>query len=169
MRKRPYFEAADLDQLGQSNDVKLEWTGGVPTWEAMPGPRHQRAVRNITRSIALGAEQSGGCGCFYLTDTYIRFPDGSLKRPDIAIFCSDPPDQDEALTIVPEAVIEIISEGYEYKDLVLNPPFYLSQGVHDVVLFDPRTRAVTHMRRDQSEVSIAPVTLTLQCGCQVTV
>ena len=168
MPTSPHFEAADLDWLGQSDDVKLEWTGGVPTWEARPSPRHQRAVRDISRSIASCADQLGNCSCFYLNDTYIRFPDGSLKRPDIAIFCSDPPDQDEALTIVPEAVIEIISEGYEYKDLVLNPPFYLGQGIQDIVLFDPRTRVVTHVCRGHNEVYMAPVTLTLQCGCQVT-
>ena len=37
------------------------------------------------------------CQCAHLSDVLIRFQDGSLKRPDIAIFCAEPPDQDEAI------------------------------------------------------------------------
>ena len=77
----------------------------------------------------------------------IRFPDldRSLKRPDIAIFCDDPPDSDEALDILPAAVIEILSVGYEEKDLGDDgAPFYLGCGVRDVLVVDPRSGAVRH-------------------------
>jgi Putative restriction endonuclease len=73
------------------------------------------------------------CACVHYADIYVAFPDGSLKRPDIAIFCREP----EA-----EAVIEVISQGYEFKDLELGPMFYLSQGVKDVVVLDPRSKAI---------------------------
>jgi hypothetical protein len=35
---------------------------------------------------------------------------------------------------VPEAVIEIVSPGYTEQDLSINPPWYLSQGVKDVLI-----------------------------------
>lgn len=165
----PKFSDLDLDleRMVYEGDVKLEITGGIPTWEAFPGSRHQRLIDRIRVSIrplpksAFNTE----CGCAHLSDVPIRFPDGSIKRPDISIFCEEPPDQDEALTMLPQAVIEIISPGYEYKDLELNPPFYLSQGIQDVVIVDPRSGDVTHYLGTEVKRHHAPVTLNLQCGC----
>lgn len=95
--------------------------------------------------------------------------DGSLKRPDIAIFCREPDEQDEAITLVPEAVVEVISRGYEAKDLEIGPRFYLSQGVKDVVVFDPHTLLVLHIRADGAEQLVSPVELRLRCGFGVRV
>src|SRR5947207_13883260 len=97
----PGPETLDLDQLLREGAVKLEITGGVPTWEVSPSARHQRMVYRIQTSIKPLSESGTGCECAHLSDVSIRFADGSLKRPDIAIFCTQPPDQDEALTIIP--------------------------------------------------------------------
>jgi Uma2 family endonuclease len=146
--------------------IKLEITAGIPTWEALPGPRHQKAVLRALMSF----ERSVGsdCGCFQLPDVYIKFPDGSLKRPDIAVFCEEPPDSDEALEKIPEAVVEVLSKDSEKKDTEIGAPFYLEQGVKDVVLFDPRVQEVTHRRRDGTSLHKSPVTIELECGCQIT-
>jgi Uma2 family endonuclease len=159
----------DLDKLIYYGAIKLEITGGIPTWEAWPGSRHQVMVYEIQTSITSLADDDKGCECRHAADVYIRFKDGSLKRPDIAIFCTMPPMQDEALSVIPQAVIEIISPGYEYKDIALNPQFYLAQGVDDVVIVDPRSGVVTHYRTTGVAVHQAPVTINLQCGCQCTV
>jgi Uma2 family endonuclease len=159
---------ADLDQLLREGAIRLEITGGVPTWEAFPGTRHQRTIDRIRASIAPISEDDSGeaCACAHLADVLIRFQDGSLKRPDIAIFCAEPPEQDEALTIVPQAVVEIISPGYEYKDLTLNPQFYLAQGVRDVVIVDPRSGVVMHYRADLVANYHRPVSIDFECGCR---
>jgi len=81
---------------------------------------------------------------------YISFPDGSLKLPDISIFCQEPKEDDEAIKQVPDAVIEVISKGYEAKDLEIGPHFYLSQGVK-----------VTRQ--------VSPVEIVLECGCKCVV
>jgi Uma2 family endonuclease len=103
----------------------------------------------------------------------IRFPDpdGSFKRPDLSIFCTEPPDSDKALEVLPVAVVEILSPGYEDKDLGPDgAPFYLAHGVVDVVVVDPRTGVVFHFQRDRSPVTLqAPVTLDLTCGCSLDV
>ncbi|MEI7646281.1 MAG: Uma2 family endonuclease [Chloroflexales bacterium] len=96
----------------------------------------------------------------------VRFPDGSLKRPDIAIFCTPPPMQDDALTLLPVAVIEIISLGYEYKDVTLNPPFYLGHQLQDVVVVDPHAQRVTHYTQTGVQTQPTPAALHLTCGCQ---
>jgi Uma2 family endonuclease len=99
----------------------------------------------------------------------VRFPDGSFKRPDIAVFCRSPEEQDEAVTLVPEAVIEIVSKGYEAKDLAQGVPFYLSQGVKDVIVFDPYTTEVRHFTGNRERTSNSPVDFRLECGCICTV
>ena len=157
----------ELVEMADDAGVKLEITGGIPTWEAFPGPRHQKEVLRVL--VGFERTESPDCGCYQLPDTYIKFPDGSLKRPDIAIFREEPPDQDEALEEIPEAVLEVLSKDYEKKDTEIGAPFYLEQGVKDVILFDPRTRDVTHRRRDGDRLLKSPVTIQLECGCQITV
>src|SRR3989441_12693742 len=105
--------------------VKLEITGGIPTWEAFPGMRHQKTIGRIFVSV----ERLSGseCACFQVSDAYIKFPNGSLKRPDIAIFCEEPPDIDEAYPQIPEAVLEVLSKDYEKKDTEIGAPFFCSK------------------------------------------
>ena len=157
----------ELVELADEAGVKLEITAGIPTWEAFPGSRHQKAVLRALMSVEGSATPD--CGCFQIPDVYIKFPDGSLKRPDIAIFREEPPDQDEALELIPEAVLEVLSKDYEKKDTEISAPFYLEQGVKDVILLDPRTQGVTHRRRDGNKQYESPVTIKLECGCQITV
>jgi Uma2 family endonuclease len=158
----------DVLLKADASGIRLEIIGGLPVWEAAPLLRHQRAIDRIRVSIRpkLATTQEEGCGCVHISDVYISFPDGSLKRPDIAIFCREPAEEDEAITLVPEAVIEIISKGYEAKDLELAPHFYLSQGVKDVIVFDPYTLLVLHVRRDSARRLVSPVTIDLECGCE---
>ena len=147
--------------------IRLEIVSGLPIWEAQPLYRHQKAVDRIRASIA--PEANRGCDCVHVADVYVIFPDGSLKRPDIGIFCREPDEQDEAIRLIPEAVIEIISKGYESKDLQIGPPFYLAQGVKDVIVLNPYTLAVIHVRRDGTTEHRSPVSVRLECGCTVEV
>ncbi|MBI5652961.1 MAG: Uma2 family endonuclease [Chloroflexi bacterium] len=151
------------DQIG----VRLEIIGGAMVWETFPAMKHQVAIDRIRASIKPDpSAPDRQCGCFHLADVLIRFPDGSLKRPDVSIFCQYPVEEDVAITLVPEAVIEIISKGSEAKDIEFSPYFYLAQGVKDVVIFDPFTLFVLHARRDGRKHFTAPVTIQFECGCQ---
>ncbi|MFN8482949.1 MAG: Uma2 family endonuclease [Anaerolineae bacterium] len=163
--------AAQLEKLVQNGLVRLERTAGVPTWEPMPGARHQKAIDRIRATITPILDTDGRqlCACVHLSDVLVKFPEGSYRRPDIAIFCSDPPDVDEALATIPLAVIEIVSAGYEYKDLALGAPFYIGQGVFDVIVHDPRSTLVTHFRAEGTQVYQSPVTVDLECGCRCVV
>ncbi len=143
--------------------IRLEIVAGLPIWEAAPALRHQRAVDRIRASI--GPRPGTNCACVHVADVYVAFPDGSLKRPDISLFCREPTELDEAITLIPEAVIEVVSKGYEAKDLTIAPGFYLSQGVKDVVVFDQTTLAVIHSRRDGTKRLLSEVEIELECGC----
>ncbi|MBF0266624.1 MAG: Uma2 family endonuclease [Gammaproteobacteria bacterium] len=145
--------------------IRLEIVNGLPIWEAQPLYRHQKHIERIIQGIKKNKENDR-CECVHAMDVYIQFPNG-LKRPDISIFCREPSEeeQDQALTMIPEAIIEVVSKGYEAKDLEIGPPFYLSQGVKDVIVFDPLTLLVLHVRKEKTERHISPVNIELECGC----
>ena len=152
----------DADAIG----VRLEIIDGLPVWEASPVYRHQAETDRIRSSIKL--IPNSVCECEHVADVYFRFKDGSFKRPDIALLCRKPleSEMDSALEIVPEAVIEIISEGYEDKDMRLAPGFYLTQGVKDVLIFDPRAKLIWHHRVDGVGRFNSPQAFKLECGCE---
>lgn len=164
--------AAELDRLTRQAGmhIKLEITGGTRTWRLLPSLRHQKLIDRIRASIAPLGQGAARCGSYHLTEPSLLFPDGSYKRPDIAIFCVEPPDIDEAWEQVPEAIVEIVSLGYEEKDLSINPPWYLAMGVKDVLVVNPRLSEVRHFRH-AGPVALhrQPVTIDLLCGRQISI
>jgi Uma2 family endonuclease len=155
---------AAADEIG----VRLEVVGGVPTWELHPNYRHQRTATLVSSSL-MRSPTGNDCGCISALDVGIRFPDGSMKRPDVSIFCREPDEQDELITLVPEAVVEVLSPGYEAKDLEIGPGFYLSQGVRDIIVVDPRSGRIVHFRADVTYEASAPKVIELLCGCVISV
>lgn len=143
--------------------IKLEIAGNLAIWEASPVYKHQKAVDRIRESFKqLSASE---CECLDVADVYVSFPDGSLMRPDISVFCTEPTEEEEAITQVPEAVIEVVSKRYEAKDLEISPPIYLANGVKDVVVFDPYSMDVVHFTADGVARSSSPTRIELACGC----
>ena len=104
--------------------IRLEMVRGLPIWEPYPVYKHQKAVDRIRATIFpvdASPEKEDRCQCVHTSDVYVSFPDGSLKRPDISIFCREPEEEEEAIRLVPGAVVEVISKGYEAKDLEIGP------------------------------------------------
>lgn len=159
-----------LNLLLQANEagIKLEIVGGKHTWEAFPGFLHQEHVDRIRASIKRTQGSHGDCACIHAADVYVGFADGSIKRPDVSIFCTRPQEMEGVIRQIPKAVIEVISVGHEQKDLEDGPKLYLAQGVLDVVVFDPQRSKVHHFDAAGEHVHASPVTLDLKCGCQVT-
>jgi len=160
----------DLNQVLEQGFLRLSMLGPsqIPLWEVSPSVLHQHISREIEQSILPVSDASGSWGCYHLPDIYVRLPDTSLVRPDIAIFCDPIPRQTTAYAAVPAAVIEIISPDYQAKDDLLALT-YLANGVRDVLLVNPETGTFTHHRPGQSiSTQPLPQRLTLTCGCQVT-
>lgn len=152
----------------EEQGIRLEMVGGIPVWEASPVVKHQGASFRIQKSIE--PTTNSGCGCVHYADIWIRFPDGSLKRPDIAVFCREPDERSTAVTLLPEAVIEILSDDYEAKDLEIGVPFYRRMGVKDIVILDPDANAVLHYQNGGDAKKLtSPVEITFICGCRTTV
>lgn len=155
--------------MAEEAGIRLEVAQGLPVWEFMPSPMHTIRSKRIDRSIRPDPASGTDCECQSLEDVSIRFLDGSIRRPDIAVFCRLPEESRTSTTLVPEAVIELVSPGSEMKDLQLSPSFYLSQGVKDVIVYVPETEVVEHFRRDGRALHRSPIDLRLECGCLVTV
>ena len=151
--------------LAENDGYRLEVVDGLGIWEAQPGLLHVRKSKAVTRSIRPDPQNDTGCGCVVYEDLYVSFPGGSLRRPDIAVFCSEPPESDGATALVPAAVVEIVSRGSEGKDYELNPPFYLRHGVGDVLVVDPYVGAYVHHTAGGTERGVLPNRVALRCGC----
>ena len=148
--------------------LRLEMTDTGLVWEAMPGLRHRELALAIYGAIQ-PASEGGGCECYRTFDVPIRFASGIVKRPDVAVFCRRPAQEEGFVEAVPEAVVEITSPEYEEKDLVSGPPLYLANGVKDVVVLHRSRGETRHWTASGVRRMPSPATILLRCGCQVTV
>lgn len=149
--------------------IKLEIVGGLPIWEASPIVLHQLAVDRIRSSFKKNERAANACECITIADIYVQFPDGSLKRPDVSIFCRMPLETEEAVKTVPDAVIEVLSKKYEAKDLKISVPFYIEQRIKDIVVFNPYTMEVLYFRDGEQMNFSSPVEIEFACGCKCVV
>ncbi|MGI9036334.1 MAG: Uma2 family endonuclease [Pyrinomonadaceae bacterium] len=159
------LQLLNAEELG----IKLEVAGNLRIWEASPVIKHQLEVDRIRSSIKKSEGVGNTCECIDIADVYVQFTDGSLKRPDVSIFCEMPEESETATKSVPQAVIEVISKGYEIKDLEISPPVYLANGVKDVIVFNPYTNEVWHFREGEKRELTSPAAIDFECGCGCTV
>ena len=161
---------SELAQYEEADDngVVLEMVLGQPFWEFQPNFDHQRRIGRAFKSIRPDPASDSGCGCVEAMDVGVVFPDGSIRRPDLAIFCKEP-ELRELITLVPEAVVEVVSQRSREKDLKISPPWYLDMGVKDVLVVDPFTEDVHHFREGGRARFKSGRTVALECGCLVDV
>nr|VFJ56653.1 MAG: MoeA N-terminal region (domain I and II) [Candidatus Kentron sp. DK] len=73
----------------------------------------------------------------------------------------------QAIRIMTGAVLPAGADAVLMQEIEIGPPFYLSQGVKDVVVFDPSTLLVLHSQQVGAERHHSPLDIRLQCGCRV--
>jgi len=112
----------DLEAIIADRNIRLlVLANGKHIWETLPSPLHQMLIDDIRatiRPMSTNHDAPPTCGCHHIADVYVRLPDSSLVRPDIAIFCTPLPRQRHALGMVPAAVIEVVSPGTKRKILM---------------------------------------------------
>ena len=52
--------------------------------------------------------------------------------------------------------------------MLISIPFYVSQNVKDIIVFNPYTNQVTHVRGMERTEYASPVDINLLCGCACT-
>ena len=160
--ERAQYEEAD------ETGLRLEIVAGKPYWEFGPTYEHQSRLARIATGVRRGPGAEAGCACLVAMAVALEFPDGSVLRPDISVFSREP-ERQGLVTLIPEAVVEIVSPRSREKDLKVSPPWYLDMGVKDVLVYDPFTEDVFHFRRDGARRFKTGRTVSLECGCLVDV
>lgn len=160
---------ARLLAFGEEIGLKFELTDGGITWETYPGIAHQEIVYNVQTSLQRGDAQGTNCDCYHGADVDLVLPDGTVKRPDVSVWCKRPSELEGFVHEVPEAVVEVVSPGYEAKDLVHGPPIYLRNGVKDVIVLDRAKGEVHHWTPEERRTVTSPFTFDLVYGCKITV
>jgi hypothetical protein len=145
--------------------IRLEVVSGLPIWEAhrLETPEGSRPHPTIHQSARCCMQLRARC-------RRVRSVQGWFSQaPGRRDICREPDEQEDAITLIPEAVVEVVSKGYEAKDLEIGPPFYLAQGVKDVIVFDPTSLLVLHARTVRTTRQVSPQAIELSCGCTLTV
>jgi Uma2 family endonuclease len=130
-------------------DGKAELVDGIIFMMAGALSRHNAVQMNI--SIALGTRLRGS-GCRpYGPDQAVRVGRGSIRYPDVSVFCNDPAARDndrEALLGDPRVVVEILSESTKENDQRFKLPEYQELAGIDAILFvDPDAERVRLVAR----------------------
>jgi hypothetical protein len=66
-----FDDSVKMSEMGEAQGVRLETTGGIPTWEAFPNIRHQRKTDRIRESIRPAPGHVTDCSCVHYADIYI--------------------------------------------------------------------------------------------------
>lgn len=134
----------DMDFGGR----KAELDDGVIFMMAGGSMEHAGVASNII--MALGPRLRGtGCRTFG-SDLAVQTGPRSIRYPDVSIFCRPYADDGERNKLVgePRAVFEVLSPSTVRLDERTKLPEYAGlAGVEDIVLVDPETRRVRHVRR----------------------
>jgi Uma2 family endonuclease len=125
---------------------------GTITVVDVPGFSHSFIVRLINRAIELYDASHPG-HVFHVSggsQAAMQMPEMQSERhPDLSIYLTPPPTQDEQpwSEWVPDIAIEVVSAGGEERDYRVKREEYLRAGVRLYWIIDPEERTATVLRR----------------------
>jgi Uma2 family endonuclease len=145
---------ADLEALPPT--VKGEILDGVLYTQARPGARHQWILSCICSDVVTGYDAKGGGvddsdagGWWILPEPGITVPGSPEFSPDIAGWRRErllELPEDEAISVVPNWVCEILSPRTRSYDQRTKKPFYARSGVQFIWYVDIQARTLTVSR-----------------------
>ena len=146
-RKRATYE----DLLALPPNVKGEILDGVLYTQPKPRAPHMRAATILGGNISgpFDSGWSGPGGWWILIEPGIELPDSPEVIPDLAGWRRERMPElprDEAITVVPDWVCEILSPSTRNYDQRIKKPFYARHGVSWLWLVDPEAHLLTAHR-----------------------
>lgn len=143
---------ADLEKLPST--VKGEIIDGMLHTQPRPRSRHQRIVSRINSGVCVrydadGGDESGPGEWWILPEPGITVPGSPEFSPDLAGWRRERlPElpENEAISVVPDWVCEILSPGTRSYDLRIKKPFYARIGVQFIWYVDIQARTLTASR-----------------------
>lgn len=163
MRMTPEeFLAWDLEQP----DGRHELVDGIPRPQHPPEDdapmgmtgarrRHDRIVVNLLAELR---SRLRGSGCTPSTsDTAVRIPSGTVRRPDVTVDCG-PFRPDDLEIEAPSVIMEVLSRSTRTIDQIEKPGEYRSlTSLHTYAIVHPDRPHVTVHRRDDTGWTIEDV------------
>lgn len=131
------------------NDARAELVDGLVYMMAGGSEAHARIAANL---IAFLRPRLRGTGCRpYGSDFATRTGPSTVRLPDVSVYCGNPGAPENArrqLLGDPLVVVEVLSPSTASIDQVEKLPEYAGlAGVCDILLVDPATERVRHVRR----------------------
>lgn len=146
----PAYGKVDIDAFLEMDfgGRKAELDDGVIFMMAGVGMEHAGVASNIIMTLH---PRLRGTGCRpFGSDLAVQTGPRSIRYPDVSIFCRPYADDGERNKLVgePRALFEVLSPSTARLDERTKLPEYAAlAGVQDIVLVDPDTRRVRHVRR----------------------
>lgn len=143
---------ADLDAV--PGHLAAELIQGVLYTMARPRPRHQNAGSFLLDEVHSPFQRGRGGpgGWWILTEPGIAFPALDVEEviPDLAGWRRErlPELPDEAITVVPDWVCEVLSPSTRSHDQRIKRPLYAQAGVRWMWRVDPEFRTATASRNE---------------------
>jgi Uma2 family endonuclease len=131
--------------LGETPD-RYELVHGVVLMSPSPLSDHNEIAAELIFQLKLFARRSGAIRLFPEND--VRFEDATVYQPDISVYRADRVSGVRPrLTIPPDLIVEILSEGTKALDLVTKRRDYERFGVGEYWVVDPVSGEVRGWRR----------------------
>ena len=155
-RGRPwrYEDLTDVPADGS----KWEIIEGTLIVNPAPRPRHQQAVFQLGRLLADVCPPDLQV---FISPIDWTIPDGGVVQPDLVVVRRSDVDLDEALSMPPVLVVEVLSPSNAAQDRLLKRDLYERLGVPSYWLVEPTEPGITALELDEATakyVEVATVT-----------
>jgi len=127
--------------------LPAEYVNGEIIMAPAPMPRHQIAVRNISRALD-GFVLRASLGEVYFSPFDVILPSGDVVQPDVFFLNNEEAARvspDERLHAVPSLVVEILSPGTTAHDRVTKRAVYEKNGVGEYWIVDAKKRSIAQL------------------------
>jgi Uma2 family endonuclease len=137
---------------------KWEIIEGTLIVNPAPRPRHQQAVFQLGRLLADVCPPDLQV---FISPIDWTIPDGGVVQPDLVVVRRSDVDLDEALSMPPVLVVEVLSPSNAAQDRLLKRDLYERLGVPSYWLVEPTEPGITALELDEATakyVEVATVT-----------
>lgn len=156
-KRQGEYTAADRDSLPE--DVRTELIDGVLYDMAAPAHVHQVLISELNVALRSCIEKAGkDCYAFMApSDVWLDRTDKTVLQPDLYVLCDYSMLEKDGYTLgAPPFVAEILSPSTASRDRGLKLSKYLSAGVKEYWIIDPRKHRVLVYHLDTGDDALDP-------------
>jgi len=137
------YTISDIYALPEGKRAEL--IDGEMFMMAPPNSPHQKISAYLTRDIMNYIEAHNGTCELYAAPfaVFLNADDQTYVEPDISVICNPEKVEIKGCVGAPDWIIEIVSTSSKTQDYIRKTNAYLTAGVREYWIVDPKTRQVT--------------------------